>query len=163
MKKTLRLIITLDCNLSCSYCCNKLSEVNSKFITKTLEEIDFNQYEAICITGGEPLLRKDLILRIINYITTNIPVYLYTNGLLLHEIPHIIFNGISIGIHYKNQIKQIFEENSCLLAYENLRLYVQDIYREKYLPNIPDKYIHTWTMNSCFNNVETEDWILLKE
>lgn len=39
MKKTLRLIITLDCNLSCSYCCNKLSEVNSK-IVKTIVVYD---------------------------------------------------------------------------------------------------------------------------
>ena len=34
MKKTLRLLLTLDCNLSCQYCCNKISEVNSRFIKK---------------------------------------------------------------------------------------------------------------------------------
>ena len=163
MKKTLRLIITLDCNLSCSYCCNKIPEVNSKFITKRLEEIDFEQYEAVCITGGEPLLVFKKYLEIYLEVPLGTPIYLYTNGLLLKESRVGYFDGINIGIHYKEQLRQILQYNPKLLQYRGLRLYVQDIHRKKYLPNIPDKYIKTWTMTSCFNNVETEDWVLLKD
>ena len=163
MKKTLRLIITLECNLSCIYCCNKLPEINSKFIKKKLEDIDFNQYEAVCITGGEPLLKRTLIGDIIDpeIINYKIPIYLYTNGILLTNSDIQVFDGVNIGIHYKKQIKEILENPNVLN--EKIKFYVQDIYRDEYLPNIPDKYIKTWTMNDCFNNIETEDWILLEE
>jgi organic radical activating enzyme len=164
MKKTLRLIITLDCNLKCEYCCNKIPEVNSKFIKKKLEDIAFEQYEDICISGGEPLLQYKLIHNIyILNIPISTPIYLYTNGLLLNSTKASFFNGVNIGIHYKEQLKQILENNPNLLSYKGLRLCVQDIYKDEYLPNIPDKYIKTWSMNDCFNNVETEDWILLEK
>lgn len=162
MKKTLRLIITLECNLSCIYCCNKLPEVNSKFIKKKLEDIDFNEYEAVCITGGEPLLRRDLMDQVLVRTDINIPVYLYTNGLLIQNRDCWV-NGINIGIHYKSQIKEILENFPRLLLKPTIKLYVQDIHKEEYLLNIPDKYIKTWTMNDCFNNIETEDWVLLEE
>jgi len=163
MKKTLRLIITLDCNLKCEYCCNKLPEVNSKFIKKKLADINWAQYKDICISGGEPLLARELIHEIYMIIPIFIPIYLYTNGLLMSNARVSYFNGINVGIHYKEQLKEILENNPNLLSYKGLRLCVQDIYKDEYLSNIPDKYIKTWTMNDCFNNVETEDWILLEK
>lgn len=163
MKKTLRLLITLDCNLSCSYCYNRLPEINSKFTKKRLEDIDFTQYEVICITGGEPLLKRNLINNLFNseVISWKHSIYLYTNGLLLKDSDIQIFDGINIGIHYREQVREILE-NSNVLS-EEVKFCVQDIYREEYLPNIPDRYVKTWEMNSCFNNIETEDWVLLEE
>ncbi len=57
MKKTLRLLLTLDCNLTCQYCCNNISEINSKFIKKKLDDINFDAYSNVCISGGEPLVQ----------------------------------------------------------------------------------------------------------
>ena len=157
--KTLRLIITLDCNLSCEYCCNKISEVKSRFIEKRLEEIDFTQYSAVCISGGEPLLRRDLIYEILDLVPLDVPMYLYTNGLNLKQ-EDSWFNGINVGIHYKEQMKSIFNR----VGFNKKFVFcVEDIHKEEYLPNIPDKYIKTWKMNDCFHNVDTEDWVLLKE
>lgn len=153
----------MECNLSCPYCCNKLSEVNSKFIKKKLNDIDFDLYSSVCISGGEPMTQFSKFLEVFLLIPLEIPIYLYTNGLLLDINKASYFNGIHIGIHYKEQLKEILAKNPTLLTYKGLKLCVQDIYREEYLPNIPDKYIKTWTMNDCFNNVETEDWVLLEE
>jgi molybdenum cofactor biosynthesis enzyme MoaA len=55
---TIRLILTLDCNLKCSYCCNKLESVYSRFVKKSIDEIDFSRYRNVCLTGGEPFLYK---------------------------------------------------------------------------------------------------------
>lgn len=128
-----------------------------------MDEIDFEQYEAVCITGGEPMLKPLLIKKIFDIVPIWTPLYLYTNGLKLTVEIGDWFDGINVGIHYKNQMKELLEKNKGFLSYRGLRLYVQDIHREEYLPNIPDKYIKTWTMNGCFNNIDNEDWILLKE
>lgn len=161
MKKTLRLIITLECNLSCIYCCNKIPEINSKFIKKKLEDIVFEQYENICISGGEPFLKRNIINEVISSTHWRTPIYIYTNGIFLTESDIQAFDGVNIGIHYKSQIKEILGNTNVLQ--DNIKLCVQDIHRDEYLPNIPDKYVKTWSMNNCFNNIETEDWILLEE
>jgi len=162
MKKTLRLLITLDCNLKCEYCCNKLPDVIKKFEYKALDEIDFSLYNAVCISGGEPLLQRELIFDVLEpkRIEFRTPVYLYTNGLLLTDRDIQVFDGISIGIHYKEQIKEVL--NKINVLYDKIKLCVEDIHKEEYLPNIPDKYIKTWSMNDCYNNVDTEDWVILK-
>ena len=161
MKKTLRLLLTLDCNLTCQYCCNNISEINSKFIKKKLDDINFDAYSNVCISGGEPLVQFNKFYEVFQIIPLEIPIYLYTNGLLLNINKASYFNGINIGIHYKEQLKEILTKNPTLLSYKGLRLCVQDIHKEEYLPNIPDKYIKTWKMNDCFNNIDTEDWVLL--
>ena len=172
--KTLRLLLTLECNLSCEYCCNKLLTVKKRFQEKTLEEcltaVKNGEYHTVCLTGGEPLLHNDIQSLLIKFdqLRTEhksaiLDLYLYTNGLLLNniwrEIP--VLNGINVGIHYKHQMRDVFDAYPDILS-EPTTLYVEDIYREEYLPNIPDKFIKLWKRNECFNNIEKEDWVILK-
>jgi len=107
-KDTIRLLITLDCNLSCSYCCNKQQRVYSQFQKKTFSEIDFSKYQNVCITGGEPFLKKDLLYQIIDDIPEGKNVYLYTNGVLITDEDVVRLRslekagrikGINIGFH----------------------------------------------------------------
>lgn len=92
----LRLSITDKCNLRCKYCApekiakkEKCKEVlsldNIKFIVKTFVEEGINK---IRLTGGEPLVRKDVV-DIIKYIK-GFPqindISVTTNGLLLEDM-----------------------------------------------------------------------------
>ncbi len=167
--KTLRVLITEECNLSCEYCCNKLPDVRKRFTEKSwddvLGDLQTKKYHTVCLTGGEPLLNphiKTMLMQLDQF--HPIEIYLHTNGLLLStiwgEIP--VLTGINIGIHYKEQMRQILEDYFDILG-EPVTLYVEDVHREEYLPNIPDKLIKLWTRNDCFNNVDKEDWVILRE
>jgi organic radical activating enzyme len=163
--KSLRLIITTDCNLSCEYCCNKIPEVNNKFIVKNLLSINFKQYDSICITGGEPLLDIPNLMYTLNRCLDknfNANYYLYTNGLLLTKrIFHTVswFDGINIGIHSQGQLDKICNNLDLYCTYKNIRFLVEDInYAEFRFPE--NVNIKTWTRNQC--NIPNEDWILIK-
>jgi organic radical activating enzyme len=165
-KKSLRLLITEECNLNCSYCCNKLPKCREKFDYKRLKEINFSQYDAVCITGGEPMLNPAMLgyIKEMCNIDLKIPIYLYTNGLLLSkQFPFKDFTGITIGIHKEWQMKTILECAPKILSYGNIRFSVEDIHREEYLSNIPDKYIRTWIMNDCYKQFDNEDIVVLRD
>jgi len=84
------LLITTRCNLNCKLCyineeCP--SDANISIIESTLQYLNLQLLKEIIISGGEPLLRPDLIFFILNYIErySNIKVSLQTNGTLLTE------------------------------------------------------------------------------
>lgn len=165
--KTLRLIITLDCNLSCEYCCNNIPEVKDKFQYKKLEDINFKNYDSICITGGEPLLNEDFIrntlLELYRWSTPK-QIYIYTNGLLLTR-PSIAwaFDGINIGLHSREQFETLLDiKDIDILNRQTITFFIQDIKVKDY-PEIPKDKIKTWSLNECFNNADTEDLVVLKD
>jgi len=167
-KKTLRIILTQECHYYCNYCCNKLPEVQEKIWFKSEKEIAdmirSKGYSAICLTGGEPLLEPQYV----GYFSAmakdyNMPIYLYTDGLLLSKECIKMFDGINIGIHKKNQIRMILKNMPGILTYKNIRLRVEDTGRYELANNIPDEYIKTWTMNNCNNSFEYEDFVELKQ
>ena len=88
---SIRLEITSHCNLKCEYCHN--SEYSNRKDDMTTEEIIQlisnikNKYNInkILLTGGEPLVQKD-VCKIINHITSlGIKADLVTNGTMLTE------------------------------------------------------------------------------
>jgi molybdenum cofactor biosynthesis enzyme MoaA len=72
---TLRLILFLECNLKCTYCCNRQEQFNSLFREKKISEINFNFYKNICITGGEPFLYKNIFYKILNLLPEDKDIY----------------------------------------------------------------------------------------
>ena len=61
MKKTARVIVTLACNRKCPGCCNEtIGKVASIGDISVLSD-----YEEVVITGGEPMLNPDSLLRFI--------------------------------------------------------------------------------------------------
>ena len=85
MIDTVRIIISLDCNLSCSYCCNEIPEVRNRFARKALDEINFSGYQNVVITGGEPFYRKDVLFRVLRRIPPEKTIYMNTNGMLITD------------------------------------------------------------------------------
>lgn len=165
---TIRLILLLECNLSCSYCCNNQSSVNSKFIKMKFEEIDFSKYKNVCITGGEPFLYKDFLYSVLLSIPKDKNIYLYTNGLLINhlDIMYLSFfgnlKGINIGLHSPHQFNRIIVK---LQEHHNVRYMINEKYYQTLLDLHPDRLsknnLKSWETGQC--EMPNEDWILLKE
>lgn len=124
VKPSLYLMLTNKCNLECEYCCSSSSpnikednKINSKNINKIVELINKMNIRKIEITGGEPLIHKDII-KIINEIhyNTEATISLQTNGILLtdnfiSEVKEKVgFITISVDHLYKRQYSE-FKEN----------------------------------------------------
>lgn len=94
--ETVAFDITNKCNLRCKHCYNYSGEHNRKSkelsdteIKKILSDICTFTPQTICICGGEPLLRKDLLLECIKLIKeksiNKTLVNFVSNGYLLNE------------------------------------------------------------------------------
>ena len=86
--------ITYKCNLRCLHCFNSSGEHDTGQVELTDEEILYIcddivklQPNSVCICGGEPLLRKELVYKVINKLTAesnnNIVVNMVSNGELM--------------------------------------------------------------------------------
>ncbi len=90
-------LFTNGCNFMCPFCHNSALVVDS-YQNKCLNEEDifnflkerYGKLDAICITGGEPLLQKDLIPFISKVKEIGYKVKLDTNGYLFDKLKEII-------------------------------------------------------------------------
>ena len=160
-KKSLRLLITEECNFNCSYCCNKMPEVRRCFRYKKLNDINFREYDSICITGGEPfkyLGRMSYVFwKAADFIQYQ---YLYTNGSLINRSNFKIlrwFDGVSVGVHDELPVDQI----QFLTALKNVRFLIDREKVGRYRDIIPQDRIKLYTLNDC-NLTDREDWVVLK-
>lgn len=103
-------VLTNRCNLKCAHCCVCANEDEKDIDILSIEDIlltidkliELNPF-SITITGGEPLIRKD-IFEILRYLSDNYKgkIFLMTNGLLLNKqnvldvIPYVDHIDISI-------------------------------------------------------------------
>lgn len=168
MKDTIRLILFTECNLSCHYCCNEQEQFSSQFVKKSFSEIDFSKYKNVCITGGEPFLRKRLLYHVMVSIPSELNLFLYTNGTLIsfEDVLRLLLfeniKAINIGIHSVNQIDEVHPALDYLF---NIRYMIQDTKLDQYMSAHPKRFTEqntkAWKLNDC--NMPNEDWVLLKE
>jgi len=166
MKDTLRLILFLECNLKCSYCCNENINISKHFVKKKFEDIDFTKYKNVCITGGEPFLRKDILYSVLNKIPTDKKIYIYTNGMLINDedlrilIKYPNIDCFNIGLHFENQLNKISTIEYCL----PVRWMIEESKLEKFHKQYPSRLvidrIKTFKIDDC--EMLNEDWILLE-
>ncbi len=98
---TVYLEITHKCNFSCKHCyaeCpqdKEMSFQNIKIIAEALKKYGFKK---VLLTGGEPLLHKDL-KKIVNLLKKDFKVVLITNGTLIRKvnIDYKNFDGLYIS------------------------------------------------------------------
>lgn len=170
--KEITVEITNDCNLNCQICLlNKAKKTYLSFakIKKIINEAASLGIEAIRITGGEPLLHKDLF-KILKYIKSKkFYLILNTNGTLLN--PKLIkklekyLDNILVSLQGYNSAseekltgKNFFSQkvkNLAKLAYSNINMVrVDTIVSRTLIENLP-KYklilttigIKTWVTN----------------
>lgn len=166
MIDTIRLILFTECNMSCSYCCNEQEQFNKQFVKKKFEEIDFSLYTNICITGGEPFLRKSFSYEILHSLPRHKKIYIYTNGMLIDQkdvflLEHIAgLKCINIGLHTINQLSKII----LVEEYLPVRFMIRDVNKKRFMKAYPERLneqnIKCWKLNDC--SMPNEDWVLLK-
>lgn len=181
--KSARILITTRCDKQCSYCCNKLPEVQEKIKFTTFDQIVNSKYDTYCITGGEPFLeipKLSAILADLSKLKHKPKIYIYTNGILLSNNLSLWrfvddssgVSGINVGLHHNEKLTKVtantaFHLNS--LQIQSLftigedfgvpvRFHVNEDWA-KYIPR--DLPIKTWKMNDCFNNTDHEDWFIV--
>lgn len=84
---------TFGCNLRCRFCYNRDLVLNvGKEISEEviLEDLKFIQTRNIVITGGEPLIQKDLLNFLIKLKNLDFSIKIDTNGFLPEEILKIV-------------------------------------------------------------------------
>ncbi len=138
--KTLRLLITSECNKNCEGCCNKQYDLNT--LPKITHE-ELSEYDEIIVTGGEPTFAKDE-LRKVMYVLINTKIkakkYLYTNGYdpaLIEDLLLLYFDGITFSLHEQSDVEQFLKLNKALEQYrfktKSLRL---NVFKGIILPDI---------------------------
>lgn len=178
MSKTARVLITSQCVRKCSYCCNKLPEVQETIKFTTMDQFIENahKYDVINITGGEPLLESKKLLDLINKIMKigySGKIYLYTTidytGNEFISLWEIVKNldGINIGCHddfndafsvayFYKHIYEYYEKDGSVqfgiqtgrLTEEQRNILIRDGIK-----------IKEWVMNEC-SNVNEDRFII---
>ena len=101
--------LTRKCNLLCVHCCEpeQIDDLPFERIKLLVDKLVTDGLEKICITGGEPFLRKDLV-PILEYIHgKGIYVTLSTNGTMVDKLklkaikPFV--NNIRFSLHGKEK------------------------------------------------------------
>lgn len=110
--KELSIRLTNSCNLKCSFCLNKEyrnSKKSADFSYSDLHKIIFylaNNKMTVYLSGGEPLLNKDIFKVIKLLRLNNIHTYMFTNGFLLdryyEKLKLSMINSISISVDHCN-------------------------------------------------------------
>lgn len=78
--------ITRECNLECIHCSasskNRGEEMSIDMIEKILEEVKKIGLQKVGLTGGEPFLNRDKLIKIGNFTCNNlnIPIHIHSNG-----------------------------------------------------------------------------------
>ena len=142
--RSLRLLVTKKCLLHCKYCSNQYIQPTTIF---DLEYIHI--YSAIIITGGEPLLFPENLLKLIHNIRSvnfNIPIYLYTsifNPSTVNKNILTLISGITFTVH--NRI--------CFNEFQDLKKFLDEVPLEPY-----SKRLHIFTDFGELTEVNLYGW-----
>lgn len=111
----LRLLLLAECNRTCKGCCNKEYDLNALPVCQS-----YAGYSEIMITGGEPMLRPDVVAKTVKQIRaqTNAPIFLYTAWRGGH-IPLLgaleLVDGITLTLHTRKDVAPFVFFNQALL------------------------------------------------
>ena len=99
----LRLLVTKDCNKSCQKCCNKQFNLDTLPVCES-----YKGYDEIILTGGEPMLYPEMVLKLLQTIRdeTGTPIYMYTAKVDGIESVAIYkqLDGITVTLHDQKDV-----------------------------------------------------------
>ena len=139
-------IRTSGCNLRCTYCDTKYAYEKGKEmnISEILEKIEKYPCKKICITGGEPLLQKDINSLIKNLISLNYDISIETNGsIAIKKIAYLKKILISLDIKCPSSEmheKMNFENIKNLSKKDQIKFIISDKKDYDYAKNTIKKY-----------------------
>ncbi len=113
----LRLLLFSDCNRSCEGCCNNQFDLNA-----IPSVTDFSGYRKVILTGGEPMLKQDVVLNTIKQVRKQNPlaeVVMYTakskRAFDLIAMLHFL-DGITLTLHEGFDVEPFNALNDILLT-----------------------------------------------
>jgi molybdenum cofactor biosynthesis enzyme MoaA len=167
MNTSLRLLITEQCNLACSYCCNRIPGVRKQFrMVDSLDEINWQRYRDVSITGGEPFMNQDRLFSAAwRARDAGCNLYLYTNGTLLTKrrvkmLKKAGFSGVRIGVHenINKEVHRLYMLFRSLTLDIEPRFDIEDVHKNEVYSGYIN-YCKFWTRGECAPSVD-EDMIL---
>lgn len=129
MKDKARVILTLKCTRDCEYCANKQDRIKNQMIPLKSFEI-LKGYFEVSITGGEPLLYPDLVIKFINELrdmNPGITIYMYAS--IYKPWVNMIVKLLD-GIHYTIHKERNYDDIQNFYFFQNL-MYVHKFYETK--------------------------------
>jgi 7-carboxy-7-deazaguanine synthase len=139
-------IRTVGCNLRCDWCDTKtaLEGGQEMSVEQILAKVDEYKTQFICVTGGEPMLQKDLIKLLNRLLEKCYQVTLETNGTLsLEDIPCSESMLISMDVKCPSsgmEDRIMFSNIELLSPLDQLKFIVMDKDDLRYAENIIKKY-----------------------
>lgn len=124
--------ITSKCNRSCPFCFRPdCRDLTTKEIYKIIDNLTKHGVKGIGITGGEPLLRKDIV-KILKYIwEKNIKICLATNADLYSKYQNSINKYVTtIGIPIEGSTKKIHDSVRGTNSFRNIINTIDKIYKK---------------------------------
>ncbi|MGG7048493.1 MULTISPECIES: radical SAM protein [unclassified Campylobacter] len=126
MQKNIHINLTNDCNMRCKHCFVNAGRIDKKYIdtNKIIQKVNeitkLNGYTSVVISGGEPLLHKDIFI-LINSLKGH-KITLFTNGILINEknINKIASAVSEIQISLEGISKEAYETNRGKGNYEKI-------------------------------------------
>lgn len=141
----LRISLTERCNLRCSYCMpeegvllsHKSNIMNFEEIYSIAKTFVDNGVTKIRLTGGEPLIRKDLPVLLKKLATLPVEIGISTNGVIVDRFIDTFKNcgiqhlNVSLDSLTKDKFKQITRRNYFERVQKNIRLLVENGFKVK--------------------------------
>ncbi len=128
-------VFTVGCNFRCPFCHNPGLVVGSQFTVHGNLEKDFFDFlkkrkgklEGVCITGGEPIIQKDLIDFIKKIKKLGFSVKLDTNGARPDVLKQIIDQKLVdfVAMDIKNSLKKYSETSGVKVDTDRIKLSVE--------------------------------------
>lgn len=116
--KTLRLLVTENCNRNCDGCYNKQFDIPNLPEVSSLEEL--SQYDEIILTGGEPMLYPVATIALVSKIKVTYPkktVYVYTADITnITQVMSLlnVSDGITVTLHEPKDLEDFYAFNKYL-------------------------------------------------
>ena len=109
--KILRLLLNADCNRNCVGCCNKQWNLN---YLPVADSRDFNKFDMIILTGGEPMLYPQWVRYMAQKIRSisKAKIILYTAKLdfsIETALTLLFIDGITLTLHTQKDV-EIFKD-----------------------------------------------------
>jgi len=114
-------IRTTGCNISCDYCDENVDEGKywkPEDIVAEVNELNKTWHHSISITGGEPLLQVNDLLKVLPEL--NLPIMLETNGTLPGHLNEVLGKVDIYSMDYKPGYEKEFEESLRMVKDEDV-------------------------------------------
>ena len=135
MSDKLRLLLFRQCNRNCDGCCNKDFDLDALPV-----ENDFRRYKKVFLTGGEPMLKPRLVLKVINRIRNN------SNAIIIMYTAKVDDLNSTVGVmRFLDGVTVTLHEQSDVIPFRNLERYIRN--------NLPVWEITKSLRLNVFNNV----------